>query len=170
MRTEMRQRYDLVKAALDKAAEELASGKQGILGLHNHQEAEKEAGKLVFDMVLKEEGNGQELRQLVSHGVLLHTIIASFDHQSAIMSRVNQDKSRAKMRDKVKLLFSWLDQNINKYPKRLEDCAEDAVEQIAGLDMTPGTVKKHITAYRKQKRLVASTSEHKSKKKTKVAS
>ncbi len=164
MRTGMRQRYDLVKAALDKAAEELASGKQGILGLHNLQEAEKEAGKLVFDMVLKDEGNGQELRQLVSHGVLIHTIISSFDHQSAIMSRVNQEKSRAGMRNRIKLLNDWLDQNISKYHKRLEDCAEDAVQQIAGLGMTAGTVKKHITAYRKEKGLAASKSENKSKK------
>ena len=167
MRTGMRQRYDLVKAALDRAVRELFSGKQGILGLHKLQAAEKEAGKLVFDMVLKDEGNGQELRQLVSHGVLLHTIIASLDHQSAIMSRVNQEKSRAPMRARIELLYAWLDQNISKYPKRLEDCAEDAVQQIAGLGMTVGTVKKHITAYRKEKGLAASKTENKSKKKRK---
>jgi hypothetical protein len=61
----------------------------------------------------------------------------------------------------------WLDQNISRYHKRLEDCAEDAAQQIAGLGMTAGTVKKHITAYRKEKGLVASKTENKSKKKRK---
>ncbi len=170
MKQAMRKRFNLVKTALYKANKEIVSGKQGILGLHNLQEAEKAAGKLLFDMVLKEEGNDQELGQLISHGVLLQMIIASLEHQSAIMSRVNQDKSRSGMRTRIKLLYNWLDKNINKYYKRLEDCAEDAVQQIAGLGMTAGTVKKHISTYRKEKGFATSKSENKSKKKTKVAS
>jgi len=167
MKAALRKRYDFVKSALYKAAEELTSGKQGILGLHNLQEAEKTAGELLFDMVLKEEGNDQELSQLVSHGVLLQTIIASLDHQSAIISRVNQGKSRTVMRERINLLYDWLDQNLSGYHKRLEDCAEDAVQQIIGLGMAPGTVKKHITQYRKQKVPAVSKSSNESKKKRK---
>lgn len=164
MKTDMRKRYRSVLAALDKANKDMATGKHGIIGIDSLRQAESAAGKLLFDMVMYEEGSDQDLQRLISHRVLLQTIFATLDHRSAIMSRVNQDKSRAGMRDKIELLFSWLDQNISKYYKRLEDCAEDAVQQIAGLGMTAGTVKKHITAYRKEKGLAASKSENKSTK------
>jgi hypothetical protein len=170
MKAAMRKRYDAVKATLEKANKDMATGEYGIMGIDSLRQAESAAGKLIFDMVIYEEGSDQDLQQLISHRVLLQTIFATLDHRAAIMSRVNQDKSRAPMRLRIELLYAWLDQNISRYPKRLEDCAEDAVEQIDGLGMTAGTVKKHITAYRRQKGLAASKSENNSKKKTKVAS
>jgi len=74
------------------------------------------------------------------------------------------------MREKKKLLFEWLDKNIHKYKGKLEQCAEDAVEQIPGLGLKSGTVKKYITEYRKEKGLSVDQAPTKSKKKTKVAS
>jgi hypothetical protein len=165
MKAAMRKRYRFVMAALDKANKSTTSGEQGIMAVDALIKAETAAGKLVFDMVMYEEGSDQDLQRLISHRVLLQTIFATLDHRSAIMSRVNQDKSRAEMREKTEFLFSWLDQNISKYPKRLDDCAEDAVEQIADLGMTPGTVKKHITKYRKEKGLAGGQAPTKPKKK-----
>jgi hypothetical protein len=167
MKAAIRKRYDSVKATLEKANKDMATGEYGIMGIDSLRQAESAAGKLIFDMVMFEEGSNQDLQQLISHRVLLQTIFATLDHRAAIMSRVNQDKSRAPMRARIELLYMWLDQNISKYHKRLEDCAEDAVQQIAGLGMTAGTVKRHITAYRKEKGLVASKTENKSKKKRK---
>jgi hypothetical protein len=73
------------------------------------------------------------------------------------------------MRLRRELLYDWLDQNIGRYSGSLDDCAEDAVEQISGLGMKPGTVKRHITQYRKEKGLVAKKPK-KISKKTQVAS
>jgi hypothetical protein len=165
MKIKTRKRFDSVKEKLEKAKREA-----GILGLHNLQEAEKTAGKLIFDMAINEEGSQAELRQLVSHGSILQAFFAGLDHRDAIMSRVNQDRSRAGMRDRIQLLYEWLDQNINSYRGRLEDCAEDAAERIDGLRMTAGTVKKHITQYRKQNKTITIKSPNLPKKKTKVAS
>jgi hypothetical protein len=167
MKAEMQKRYRSVIAALEKASKDIKLGEQGIMAVYALKKAEAAAGKLIFDMVMYEEGNDQDLQTLISQPVLLQTIFATLEHQSAIMSRVNQEKSRAGMRERIEVLYFWLDQNISKYPKRLEDCAEDAVEQIDGLDMTAGTVKKHITQYRKQKGLVTNKSVNKSKKKRK---
>ena len=144
----------------EKAWNDQASGSAGILGLAELTKVERAAGKLIFDMVMSEEGSDQDLRELVSQRVLLQTIFAAYDHRSAIMSRINQEKSRAGMRLRIDLLFDWLDQNIDKYRGRLEECAEDAVAQILGLDMTAGTVKKHITQYRKEKRLAGNKAEN----------
>ena len=154
MRSKTRKRFDSVKEKLEKATREGISGEAG----HNLKKAEKTAGKLVFDMVMNEEGSLAELRQLVSHGVIFQAFITAYDHRAAIMSRVNQDRSRAVMRGRIKLLNDWLDQNINKYHRRLEECAEDAAERIDGLCMTAGTVKKHITEYRKQNKTITSKS------------
>jgi len=170
MKAAMQKRYDSVKAELEKANKDMTSGKHGIMAIEPLRQAESAAGKLIFDMVMYEEGSDQDLQQLISHRVLLQTIFATLDHRSAIMSRVNQDKSRAKMREREKVIFAWLDQNIHKYKGKLEQCAEDAVKQIPELGLKPGTVKRIITKYRKQKRLVASKAENKSKKKTKVTS
>ena len=167
MKAAMRKRYDSVKATLESANKDMATGEYGIMGIDSLRQAESAAGKLIFDMVMYEEGSEQDLQQLISHRVLLQTIFATLDHRSAIMSRVNQDKSRAGRREKIELLFSWLDKNISKYAKRLDDCAEDAAEQIDGLGMTGGTVKKHITQYRKQKGLATSKLINKLNKKRK---
>jgi hypothetical protein len=167
MKAAIQKRYRSVMTALDKAKKDMATGKHGIVAIDTLRKAESAAGKLIFDMVMYEEGNDQDLQKLISQPVLLQTIFATLDHQSAIMSRVNQDKSRAGMRERIELLYSWLDQNIHLYYRRLEDCAEDAVEQINGLGMTVGTVKKHITKYRKQIGLVANKSVNKSMKKRK---
>lgn len=158
MKGPLRTRFESVKQKLENAVQEVASGRAGILGIHNLEKAQEEAGRLIFDMVMKGEGSIDELNQLVSHEVILQTIFASWDHRSAIMSRINQDKSRDKMRDRIQLLYNWLDLNIHKYIRRLEDCAEDAAQQIPGLQMTAGTVKRHITAYRKLNPLADSKS------------
>jgi hypothetical protein len=167
MKAAMRKRYTLVNAELDRARKNAASGCNGISGLVDLDKAEFAAGQLIFDMVLSEEGSDQELKRLVSRRVLYQTIIATFNHQSAIMSRINQERSRVGIRARIKLLYDWLDQNIGRYPKRLEDCAEDAVAQIPGLKMTAGTVKRHITQYRKEKQLAGRKAENKSIKKRK---
>ena len=167
MKGALRKRFDSVKGTLEKACQEFASGRSGILGLHNLQKAQEEAGRLIFDMVMNGEGSVDDLRQLVSHEVILQTMFASWDHKSAIMSRINQDKSRAEMRERIQLLHNWLDLNIHKYAKRLEDCADDAAQNIPDLHMTSGTVKKHITTYRKLKGLADGKSSEKSKKKRK---
>ncbi len=167
MKASIRKRYDLVKAEINQAEKDMASGAKGILGLHNLQKAEQKAGKLVFDMVIQEEGSRQDLQKLVSHRVLLQVFFAGLDHRDAIMSRVNQAKSRDGMRARIKMLYDWLDKNIHRYYRRLEDCSEDAVQQIPGLSMTPGTVKKHIAQYRKQKASAAVKSLTNSTKKRK---
>ncbi len=167
MKDALQKRFDSVKGLLEKACQEFASGQSGILGLHNLQRAQEEAGRLVFDMVMNGEGSVDELRQLVSHEVMLQTIFASWDHKSAIMSRINQDKSRAEMRERIQLLYDWLDLNIHKYVRRLDHCAEEAAQNIPDLHMTAGTVKKHITLYRKLKGLADGKSSEKSKKKRK---
>ena len=167
MKAKVRDRYRSVMTALEKARKDMTSGKHGIMAIEPLIKAEVEAGKLVFDMIMYEEGSDQDLQKLISQRVLLQTIIATLDHRAAIMSRVNQDKSRAPMRARCELLYMWLDQNISMYHGRLQDCAEDAVQQIAGLGMTAGTVKKHITAYRKQKGLSKIQSVKKSTKKRK---
>jgi hypothetical protein len=97
-------------------------------------------------------------------------VFAALDHRAAIMSRVNQNKSREAMRARIRLLYDWLDLNIDHYYGRLVVCAEAAVKQIDGLGMTEETVKKHISKYRKEKGLTVSLSPNKVKKKTKVAS
>jgi hypothetical protein len=165
MKASMRKRYDLVKAALNQAEKDMASGAHGILAIDSLIKAETAVGKLVFDMVMHGEGSDQDLQKLVSHRVLLQVFFAGLDHRDAIMSRVNQEKSRVGMRARIRLLYDWLDQNIHRYHRRLEDCCEDAVQQIPSLRMTPGTVKKHITQYRKQKGLAAVKSPTKSTKK-----
>ena len=170
MKAELLERYRSVMNALEKARKDMTSGKHGIMAIEPLIKAEAEAGKLVFDMVMYEEGRDQDLQRLISHRVLLQTIITTLDHRSIIMSRFNQDKSRAKMREKKKLLFEWFDKNIHKYKGKLEQCAEDAVEQIPGLGLKSGTVKKYITEYRKEKGWSGGQAPTKSKKKTKVAS
>lgn len=170
MKAKVRDRSRSVMTALEKARKDMTSGKHGIMAIEPLRQAESAAGKLIFDMVMYKEGSDQDLQQLISHRVLLETFLATIDHQKVVMSRFNQEKSRAKMREREKVIFAWLDQNIHKYKGKLEQCAEDAVEQIPNLGLKPGTVKKDIAKYRKQKRLVVSKSEHKSKKKTKVAS
>jgi hypothetical protein len=167
MKASMLKRYDLVKAALNQAEKDMTSGAHGILAIDSLIKAETEAGNLVFDMVMHEKGSAKDLQKLVSHRVLLQVILAGLDHRNMIMSRVNQEKSRDGMRTRIRLLYDWLDQNIHHYQRRLEDCSEDAVQQIPGLRMTPGTVKKHITQYRKQKALAAVKSLTKSTKKRK---
>ena len=160
MKTHMRTRFDSVTERLEKATREAASGEAGILGLYNLQEAEKTAGKLLFDLVMNEEGSQAELRELVSHAALFEIIIASIDHRSGLMSRVNQNKSRDSARKnkavKISKLHDWLEQNIDRYRKKLDLCAEHAVKQIEDLGMSEGAVKKYITAYRKEKKLGAS--------------
>ena len=158
MKRETRKRYSSAKVKLEKAMAEIISGTNGIVGLDNLIKAQIEVGKLIFDMVLNEEGSDNDLKQLVSHGVLLQTILASLDHRNAVMSRINQEKSRQVMRDRIKILYDWLDQNIHNYHKRLDDCAEDAVEKIPDLGMTSGTVKKHITKYRNQNKTICKPS------------
>ena len=170
MKISMRKRYDLVKAAMDKAKQGMASGKHGILAIDSLIEAETAAGKLVFDMLFCDQGDDEDLQPLVSKRVLLQLIYATVDYRSSIQSRINQEKSRAGMRGRIKLLYTWLDHNIASYPQRLEKCAEDAAEQINGLRMAAGTVKKHITQYRKLNKPTTNKSSIKSKKKTKVAS
>ena len=170
MKAAMQKRYGSVKAELEKAKKDMASGKKGILGPYYLEEAEKKAGKLIFDMLFSDQGSEKDLHPFLSKRILLEMMYATVDARNSIQGRVNQEKSRGARKKHLSLLYAWLDQNIHRYQRKLEQCAEDAVEQIAGLDMTPGTVKKHITAYRKQKRLAASKSENKSKKKTKVAS
>jgi len=151
MKDAMQERYDSVKAELEKANKDMATGEHGIMSIDSLRPEELAAGKLIFDMVIYKEGRDQDLQRLISHRVLLGAFLATIDHQKAVMSRVNQDKSRAQPRARIELLYAWLDQNISKYYKRLEDCAEDAVKQIPKLGMKPGTVKRHITAYRNKK-------------------
>ena len=170
MKAAMRKRYDSVKATFEKANKDMATGEHGIMSIDLLRSAETAAGKLVFDMVMCEEGSDQDLQRLISRRVLLQTIFATLDHRSAIMSRVNQDKSRAKMRERKKVLFAWLDKNIHKYKRKLEQCAEDAVEQIPDLGLKSGTVKTYITEYNNEKGLSGGQAPTKSKKKTKVAS
>ncbi len=159
MKRETRKRYSSAKIKLEKATAEIISGANGIVGLDNLIKAQIEVGKLIFDMVLNEEGSDNDLKQLVTHGVLLQTILASLDHRNAIMSRINQEKSRQVMRDRIKILYDWLDQNIHNYHKRLEECAEDVVDMIPDLGMTAGTVKKHITQYRNQNKAISKPSQ-----------
>ncbi len=167
MKANLRKQYCSVVTALEKARKDMTSGKHGIMAIEPLIKAETQAGKLVFDMLMYEEGSNQDLQRLISHRVLLHTIFATLDHRSAIMSRVNQDKSRAKMREREKVIFAWLDKNIHKYKGKLEQCAEDAVEQIPDLGLKPGTVKKYITEYRKENGLSGGQGPTKSKKKRK---
>ena len=170
MKAAMRKRYVSVKAALDEAREAMATGKYGILAIGNLEKAEADAGKLLFEMLFSDQGDEEDLWPLLSKGSLLHMMYATVDARGSIQGRINQEKSRNTRKKQLALLYAWLDQNISKYYKRLEDCAEDAALKIAGLGMTAYTVKKHITTYRKQKGLAISKSENKSKKKTKVAS
>ena len=95
MKAAMRKRYAMVKAQLDQARNGVASGGKGILVLGKLIEAEIAAGKLIFDMVLSDEGSGQDLQSLVSHRALFQMIVAALDHRDAIMPRVYQDRSRA---------------------------------------------------------------------------
>ncbi len=167
MKAELLERYRSVMTTLEKARKDMTSSKHGIMAIEPLIKAEVEAGKLVFDMIMYEEGSDQDLQKLISQRVLLQTIIATLDHRAAIMSRVNQDKSRAPMRARRELLYMWLDQNISMYHGRLQDCAEDAVQQIAGLGMKAGTALRHITTYRKEKGLSGKQSPKKSTKKRK---
>jgi hypothetical protein len=167
MKAKVRDRYRSVMTALEKARKDMTSGKHGIMAIEPLRQAESAAGKLIFDMVMYKEGSDQDLQQLISHRVLLETFLATIDHQKMVMSRFNQEKSRAKMREKKKLLFEWLDKNIHKYKGKLEQCAEDAVEQIPGLGLKSGTVKKYIAEYRKEKGLSVGQAPTKSKKKRK---
>lgn len=93
MKANLRKQYCSVVTALEKARKDITSGKHGIMAIEPLIKAETQAGKLVFDMVMYGEGSNQDLQRLISHRVLLHTIFATLDHRSAIMSRVNQDKS-----------------------------------------------------------------------------
>lgn len=167
MKANLRKQYHSVMTALEKARKDMTSGKHGIMAIEPLRQAESAAGKLIFDMVMYGEGSDQDLQQLISHRVLLETFLATIDHRSAIMSRVNQDKSRAKMREREKVIFAWLDKNIHKYKGKLEQCAEDAVEQIPDLGLKPGTVKKDIAKYRREKGLSGVQAPTKSKKKRK---
>jgi len=170
MKAAMQKRYDSVKAELEKAKKDMASGKQGILGPYYLEEAEKKAGKLIFDMLFSDQGSEKDLHPFLSKRIPLEMMYASVDARNSMQGRINQEKSRGARKKNLSLLFAWLDQNIHKYHRRLARCAEDAVDQIPDIDMTVETVQKHITTYRKQKGLAASKLENKSKKKTKVAS
>ena len=163
MKAAMRKRYVSVKAALDEAREAMATGKYGILAIGNLEKAEADAGKLLFEMLFSDQGDEEDLWPLLSKGSLLQMMYATVDARGSIQGRINQEKSREGMREKIKVLYDWLDQNIHKYHRRLARCAEDAVDQIPGIDMTVETVQKHITAYRKQKRLSSQVANKSSK-------
>jgi len=167
MKATMRKRYVSIKTSLDRANKDMATGKYGILAIDNLIKAEASAGKLLYEMLFCDQGNDEDLQPLISKRVLLHLIYATADNQEAIKARINQEQSRHTRKKRLALLYDWLDQNIHKYKGRLEDCAEDAVQQIAGLDMAVGTVKKHITTYRREKGLAGGESANKSTKKRK---
>ncbi len=156
MQKKFRDRYRRVTAALLKAKAQIASGQTGIAGLHQYTQAQKDAGKLMFDLVLNEDGTDEDLQMLMSHAALFEVILASLDHRSAIMSRVNQEKSRGIARksqqDAEQKLFAWLDREIKNYKGRLEQCAADAVTNVIGLGRGMDWVRKQITKYRKQKK------------------
>jgi hypothetical protein len=125
----------------------------GLGFLTARQKKQKADGALLLEMVLGEQGDDRDLQGLVSHRALLELILLTIDHQEAIRVRFNNEKSRQSARKKKIArqadLYAWLDKNIDRFKKRLDECAYEASEALYGSEKNFSTIRKEISQYRK---------------------
>ena len=126
----------------------------GLKELREYLKAQDANGRKLFDMIVKEIGTDDELRDLITHRSLFSLVIHSIDHQKTIRALANATKSNEvalKAKEKARaILCEWLDKNIQKYKGNLDLCAADAEKQIRQLGRGYHWIRVEITAYNKR--------------------
>jgi len=128
----------------------------GIEGLYEWHKEQVANGKKLFRLVQNESATDDELKSLVTHRSLLELIFTVIDLQKSLRAIVNQQKSNEpKAQARVfalRQLYQWLDENLQDYEGRLEECAEVAAVEIKGLDRGESWIRKEIALYRRRLR------------------
>ncbi len=116
-------------------------------------ESDVAAAKRLFAMALDDNCTDAELRKCVTRQSLFELIVYVSDFNKGLRASINQAKSKIQAtaaKDRaIALLHSWLDANIEKYPNKLDQCAEDATG-IPGLGKSIYWIRKEITEYCKR--------------------
>jgi hypothetical protein len=117
---------------------------------------DKKKAKQIFLAVTNESATQEELAELVSPEVILQLIFLCIDLTKTSRAVVNQLKSKivAKIaKEKAQgILKVWLDKNFSKYKGYLNNCADDAIQDLPTLGKSWSWVRKEITAYSKSKK------------------
>lgn len=130
----------------------------GLAALFHHIEYQKNAAKKIFQLVTEEYGTDEEIQMLATKGALRELIYLMIDLTKGSRAVANQEKSKEKARfakaKAQKLLYEWLDKNLQRFSGKLEECAEIAVVEVKALGRGESWVRRQITQYRKDRSLV----------------
>ena len=129
----------------------------GIAVILHHIEDQKKAARKIFQLVTEERGTDIEVQALATKGAVLELIFLMIDLTKGSRAVANQVKSKdaaglAKIKAQ-KLLYDWLDKNIVKFPRQLDNCALKAEIEIKGLGRGFDWIRSEITDYRKTRRI-----------------
>jgi hypothetical protein len=125
----------------------------GLAALFHHIEDQKKAAKKIFQLVTEERGTDIEVQALATKGAVRELIFLMIDLTKGSRAVANQAKSKdaaglAKVKAQ-KLLYDWLDKNLIKFPRQLDNCAIRAEIEIQGLGRGFDWIRSEITEYRK---------------------
>ena len=117
---------------------------------------DKNKAKQIFLSVTNESVTQEALLELVSPEVMMQLIFLCTDLTKSSRAVVNQLKSKVVAKNaKIKaqgILQAWLDKNFHKYTGYLNNCADDAINDLPMLGKGWDWVRKEITAYAKTKK------------------
>jgi muconolactone delta-isomerase len=135
------------------------SGIAGLYEIMQEQTAkDKNKAKQIFLSVTNESVTQEELLELVSPEVMMQLIFLCIDLTKSSRAVVNQLKSKEAAKNaKLKaqgILHAWLDMNFHRYKGYLNNCADEAVNDLPRLGKSWSWVRKEITAYAKSKKQV----------------
>lgn len=125
----------------------------GIGAILHSIEDQKKAARKIFQLVTEERGTDTEIQALATKGAVRELIFLMIDLTKGSRAVANQAKSKdaaglAKVKAQ-KLLYDWLDKNIVKFPRQLDNCALKAEIEIQGLGRGFDWIRSEISHYRK---------------------